>query len=218
MTFIDRRDAGRKLAEKLVRFKGKDTAVFALPRGGIVLGVEVAKRLKAPLGLVLVRKIGHPTHPEYAIGAMVEDERPLYNKRELQSLDQNWRKKAETVARRVIARRRGLYFDDDIPQPIIEGTTVIIVDDGIATGLTMQASVLALKNKHARRIIIAVPVAAADSVNALEKLADEIIVLDNPDEFLGAVGAHYHTFDQVNDEQVRKLLREASHELHQAVA
>lgn len=218
MIFADRKQAGKKLAEKLAAYKGKDTVVLALPRGGVVLGVEVAGRLKAPLSLVLVRKIGHPNHPEYAVGAVVEDEKPVYKKSEIENLDEEWRQKAEASARRLIENRRNLYYDEDIPPPAISGSTVIIVDDGIATGMTMQASILAIRSKGAKRIVVAVPVAAADALTRIEKLADEIIVLDDPAEFLGAVGAHYQQFEQVNDEEVRELLREASHELHQAVA
>lgn len=218
MIFNDRRDAGKRLAETLIRFKGKDTIVMALPRGGVVLGAEVAKRLKVPLGVILVRKIGHPHHPEYAIGALVEDQLPIYNQKELAGVDRKWLEKAEKSAHRMIERRREMYFDEDMPQPIIEGSTVLIVDDGIATGFTMQTSIIAMKNKHARHVVAAVPVASSDSLKVLEKLADELIVLDDPAEFLGAVGAHYRKFGQVSDEDVRIQLKEASYELYQATA
>lgn len=218
MTFNDRQDAGRRLAETLIRFKGRDTIVMALPRGGVVLGAEVAKRLKVPLGVILVRKIGHPYHPEYAIGALVEGQPPVYNRKEFAGIDAKWLEKAEKSARRLIGRRREMYFDDDMPQPIVEGSTVLIVDDGVATGFTMQASITAMKNKHARHVVAAVPVASADSLKVLEKMADEVIVLDDPAEFLGAVGAHYRQFEQVSDEDVRRKLKEASYELYQATA
>lgn len=218
MIFTDRRQAGKRLAEKLVPYKGKDTVVLALPRGGTVLGFEVARRLKAPLSLVLVRKIGHPEHPEYAVGAVVEDEKPIYNKGEVANLDESWRKKAENSARKLIESRRRFYYDEDIPQPTIEGSDVILVDDGIATGFTMLASIMAIRNKHAKRVIVAAPVAAAESLPPLEKVADEVVLLDDPAQFLGSVGAHYERFEQVNDEEVRELLRGAGYELYQAVA
>lgn len=218
MIYRDREDAGRQLAEALKPYKGKNVVVLALPRGGIILAAKVAKRLRVPLGAVLVRKIGHPSHPEYAIGAMVEDEAPIYKRSELESVNKNWLKKAEESARGLIAHRRELYFDEDTPQPLIRSSTVIIVDDGIATGLTMTASVKAMQSKHARRVIVATPIASSDAEQVLKKIADEVVLLQDSSEFLGAVGAHYKEFEQVKDEEVRRLLREASYELHQAVA
>lgn len=208
--YIDRRDAGKRLANVLRHFKGKDTLVLALPRGGVVLGVEVAKKLQAPLDVVLVRKIGHPAYAEYALGALAEGEKPIYNESEVEVIDKNWLKEAEASARKLIRQRRKLYYDDAFSSPAVKGKTVILVDDGIATGLTMNAAVLAMRKKQAKRVIVAVPVAPRDSVDALEAIADEVVVLDNPEDFLGAVGSHYNEFDEVNDEEVRALLREAN--------
>lgn len=218
MVYRNRQDAGRKLAERLRRFKNKDAVVLSLPRGGIVLGAEIAKELKLPLGLILVRKIGHPNYPEYAIGAVVEDEPPVYNQIEVAQIDHQWLKEAENAARELIAKRRDFYYDGDVVPPEIAGRTVIIVDDGIATGLSMQAAVLSMKNRHAKQIIVAVPVSSVESMEMLKKMDVEMLVLDNPHEFRGAVGAHYRQFEQVEDEQVRKILGEVSYELHQAVA
>lgn len=215
--FRDRSDAGKRLAQVLRHFKSKDTVVLALPRGGIVLGAEVAKELKAPLGLVLVRKIGHPSYSEYAVGAVTESEKPVYNKSELLGLDNTWLKDAEQSARQLIEHRRELYYGEDFTPPEVEDKTVILVDDGIATGLTMEAAVRAMQNKHAKRVIVAAPVAPRDSIDSLDIIADEVVVLDNPDGFLGAVGSHYREFEQVDDEEVRTLLREVRDDVHQTV-
>lgn len=213
MSYANRHDAGKQLAQALRHFAGKDTVVLALPRGGIVLGAEVAKELRAPLGLVLVRKIGHPSYAEYAIGAVAENEKPVYNESEVEAVDEDWLKEAESRARALIEHRRELYYGDDFVPPELQHKVVILVDDGIATGLTMEAAVHAVRNKQAERVIVAVPVAPRDSVDTLDALADEVLVLDNPDGFLGAVGSHYEEFDQVDDEEVRALLREVRDEV-----
>jgi putative phosphoribosyl transferase len=208
--YKDRTEAGLQLARKLECFKGEDAVVLALPRGGIVLGAEVAKALEAPLGLVLVRKIGHPAYSEYAIGAIAEDEKPIYNQKELLGLDGQWLEDTTDAARKINERRRELYYGNDFTPPEIEGKIAILVDDGIATGLTMEAATRAVQNKNTKKVIVAVPVAPADSVNMLKTVADEVIVLDNPENFLGSVGSRYKKFEQVNDEEVRTLLREVN--------
>lgn len=219
MIYANRKEAGRKLAEELRRFSDEDNAVaFALPRGGIVLAAEVAKKLDIPLGLILVRKIGHPYFREYAIGAVVEDEKPVYNDKEASQVADGWLEKAEKDAKELIRRRRKLYYNHGFKPPEVEGRTAIIIDDGIATGLTMEAAVKAMKHRHARRVIAAAPVASSDSVEKLRRIADEVVILDNPDDFVGAVGAHYREFRQVDDEEVQKLLRRTYHELHQTTA
>lgn len=214
MDYSTRQSAGTQLAEALTRFKDESPLVVALPRGGVVPAAEVARRLHAPLALLLVRKIGHPAYAEYAVGALAENEEPLYSE-EAARLDEEWLLEAEKAARRLIARRRKLYFTDETRQPAFTGRTVLLIDDGIATGLTMRAAVAALKHKGARKIIVAVPVASTESLHVLAKEADEVIVLDDPENFRGAVGAHYHEFPQVSDEQVRTLLKEVEHDIQQ---
>lgn len=204
--YKDRVDAGQQLAKALKKFKGNNAIVLALPRGGVVLGAEVAKQLQSPLSVMLVRKIGHPNHAEYAIGAVAEGELPIYNKTELVSIDKEWLADAEASAKELIIARRNLYFNNDIASPDLIGKVVIIVDDGIATGLTMKAAVLAAQNKHPKKIIVAVPVCATDSAEMIKRIVDELIVLDNTKNFLGAIGAHFERFDQVDDKQVRALL------------
>lgn len=210
MKYINREDAGKRLGKVLRNLKGKDVVVLALPRGGVIVAAEVAKELNAPLGLVLVRKIGHPGFPEYAIGAITEGQKPVYDESESAVLDKNWLVNAEKAARTVIEQRRQLYYGKDFIPPGINGKSVVLVDDGIATGLTMEAAVLAVRANKAKRITVAVPVAPQDSLDVLETMADEVIVLDDPKNFLWAVGNHYLEFEPVEDDEVRVLLREVN--------
>lgn len=217
MSYINREDAGRRLARALWRFRGADdTVVLALPRGGVVLGAEVARALGVPLGLVLVRKIGHPSYAEYAIGAIAEDYEPVYNEGEAKTIGKDWLREAESEARELIRQRRDLYYGNDFQPPVVKHKTVILVDDGIATGLTMKAAVQATRNKQARHIIVAVPIASKGSLETMETIADKVVVLDNPEDFVGTVGGHYQEFEQVDDEEVRALLREVHKERSQS--
>lgn len=211
MIFENRQDAGQQLARTLVRYRDNDdVTVLALPRGGVVVGAEVARELHTPLGLVLVRKIGHPAAPEYAIGAVAENEPPVYNKNEIAGISSEWLKSAEESAREVIERRRDLYYSDDFVPPAIKNRIVILVDDGMATGLTMDAAARYVTSRGAHRIVVAVPVASPESIDLLEEVADEVIVLDSPENFSGAVGAHYRQFEQVDDYDVEATLLESS--------
>ena len=133
-------------------------------------------------------------------------------------VDKAWLKGAEKSARELIEHRRRLYYGEDFTPPEVRGKLVVLVDDGIATGFTMEAAVRAMRKKHAKRIVVAVPVAPRDSVDRLETVADEVVVLDNPENFLGAVGSHYLEFAQVDDEEVRALLREVRDDLRQTAA
>ncbi len=213
MVYDNRQDSGRRLGHLLCRFRHEVVVVLALPRGGVVIGAEVARMLLAPLGLVLVRKVGHPGNPEYAIGAIAEDGPAVYNENEVSLVDAAWLKHAEAAARKLIADRRKIYYGSDFTPPTIEDKTIIIVDDGIATGLTMEAALRAVRLHHPRKIIAAAPVAPQDSIDMLAELADEIVIADSPKHFLGSVGAHYRQFEQVDDEEVKKLLREVQDEL-----
>ncbi len=217
MLFTNRMTAGRKLAKALRQYADEDTIVLALPRGGVAVGNEVAEELGAPLGLIMVRKIGHPLHAEYAIGAIAEDRRPVYNLAESATIGEAWIAAAEDCARQLMAHRRKLYFGETYTPPEIKGNTVIIVDDGIATGLTMQAAVLAVRGRRPKKIVVAVPVAPHEAVDKLEKQVDEVVVLDTG--FRGAVGTHYLWFPEVTDDTVKELLeRRASHDIRQATA
>ncbi|MBW3569032.1 phosphoribosyl transferase [Candidatus Parcubacteria bacterium] len=210
--FKDRIEAGKQLAANLKHYQKEDPVVLALPRGGVIPGKVVAEELEAPLGLMLVRKITHPFHPEYAIGAVVDREKAIYNQAHAAFVSPKWLEKSEASARKLMEYRRELYYGTDYLPPDTEGKTIIIVDDGIATGLTMKAAVLAMREKHPEQIVVAAPVASSESVAALEAIADEVAVLYDPAHFKGAVGAHYLIFNQVGDEEVRKIVLEEARE------
>jgi putative phosphoribosyl transferase len=218
MIYFNRQAAGKQLAKALAQYKGSDTVVLALPRGGVVLASEVARELHAPLGLVLVRKLGHPSYAEYAIGAVAENDTPIYNSQEIAAIDDVWLKRAESSARHLIEQRRKLYYGEHFIPPDTTGKLVILVDDGIATGLTMRAAVQAVTKNRPKQLIVAVPVASQESVNDLEGLVDKVVVLDDPRGFLGAVGAHYREFKQVNNDEVRALLKEVNHDLQHSAS
>lgn len=207
MSFTDRRDAGRQLAEKLQSLKGQDVIVIGIPRGGVVIGDEIAEALDAPLSVVLVRKISHPYHSEYAIGAVSEKGDPIYNAHELADVGPAWLTDAVESARRLITRRRELYFGKRYHRPNLKGKTVILVDDGMATGYTAQAAVQALHGEGAEHILIAMPAASHDSLIALRDQVDDILVLEKPQDFEGAVGAHYINFEEVTDDEVKAILK-----------
>lgn len=210
MKFIDRESAGQALARKLRDNALGRTVVVALPRGGIVPGFEVAKSLDAPLGVILAHKIGHPAYMEYAIAALAEGEQLVYCETELMPVDELWMKAAEDRSRQKMVRQRSLYFTPNYSQPELTGNTVIIVDDGMATGLTMQAAVRAVRRQNPARIFVALPVASTVSIELIEPLVDDCVVLDNPKNFRGVVGAHYVHFPQIKDITVRQLLERSN--------
>lgn len=206
MRYANRQAAGKELAKALYHLRSTDAVVLALPRGGVVVGIEVARALRAPFGIVMVRKIAHPNYSEYAVGAIAEDGEPVYDAAERATLSDAWCTFAEAEARALIKYRHELYANNERTIPTITNKTVIIVDDGIATGLTMRAAVMYVRDKHPRRLIVAVPIASADSVLALRPIVDEVIVATDPHVFRGAVGAHYAHFPQVSDGEVKRLL------------
>lgn len=206
--FADRKDAGRLLADRLRQYRGK-AVVLALPRGGVEAGAEVAKALGAPLGLVIARKIGHPFSPEYAVCAVTETGPLICNEFEQADLDPLWLKQAEAAERAEAKRRREVYTRGRAPVRA-KGKVAAVVDDGIATGLTMLAAVAAVKKQRPKRLIVAVPAAPRDAVDELSDIADEVIVLRDPDDYLGAVGAYYDYFPQLTDDEVTALLDEAA--------
>lgn len=207
--FKNRTEAGKLLAKALTGHKGDKTVVLALPRGGVVLGYEVAKILKCPLDIVVTRKIGHPDNPEYAICVVNEKGVLLCDEAESRSVDQGWLKEEISRERKEAERRVALYRGEREPETI-QGKTVIIVDDGIATGFTMRLAVRSVKAQNPEKIIVAVPVAPLDSKNYVyAEGAGEIITLEPPEKFTGAVGAHYLEFEQVADSEVVDLLQKS---------
>ena len=209
--FADRREAGRRMAKALARFSAPETLVLALPRGGVPVGFEVARALGAEFDVLVVRKLGAPGHHELGIGAVVEGSPPqLVLNETLASLVGATPAYIEGEMIRQVAEidRRKCAYRGNRPNPEIAGRTVIIVDDGIATGGTMKAALRALRSSGPKRLILAVPVAPADSLAELEPECDEIVCLERPVPFL-AVGNHYEDFSQTDDAEVIWLLSEA---------
>lgn len=204
--FTNRTDAGQQLATKLLPYRTDDVIVLTLPRGGVVLGYEIAQTIDVPFDILVTRKIGHPANSEYAIGAVDEQGTTVLNETETALIDQQWLQ-AEIARQQAEAVRRSVVYRQGKPEPDITGKTVIIVDDGIATGFTMRLAVRVVKKQQPKKIIIAVPVAPLDSIAQLKKEgADEVIIVERPEEFMGSVGAHYQSFEQVSDSEVIRLL------------
>jgi predicted phosphoribosyltransferase len=204
--FLDRTDAGKQLAAALLAYKGQPVVVYALPRGGVVLGVEIAKTLEAPLDLIVVRKIGHPYQPEYAIGAVAEDGHVVGNTLEIASADKDWFDSAAAAELNEARRRRALFLHDRAPVEVAN-KIAIIVDDGLATGLTMMAAIHEIRKRGPQKVVVAAPVAAAGTVEKLRPLVDALVVLYVPHGWFGAIGAFYQRFDQLTDEEVIALMK-----------
>ncbi len=209
MRFRDRTDAGKKLAKALEKYKDQPGIVYALPRGGVVLGAEIARHLELPLDLIIPRKIGHPLSPEYAICAVVESGELVCNEWEVSHVDQTWFKQTVEHERREAQRRRELYLAGRQPYSA-EGKTAILVDDGIATGLTMEVAIRDARARRPARVVVAIPVSPKDTAERLSKQVDAVVALDIPDYYLGAVGAYYDYFEQVSDEEVVELMKSAN--------
>ncbi len=209
--FSGRSEAGQKLAHALQHLQGSAPVVLALPRGGVPVGFEIAKAMNAPLQVVMARKIGAPNQPELGLGAVVDGAHPqvVLNEELVQALNpgQQYLYDEEQRQLREIARRKALYGISG-PQIELAGRTVIVVDDGIATGGTMKAVLQALRKEPHGQIILAVPVAPPDTLRELAPLADEVVCLMTPEPFY-AVGAHYRDFTQTSDTQVIDLLQRA---------
>ncbi len=216
MLFKDRGHAGELLAEELKRYRNKDVVVLALPRGGVPVGAEIARALSATLDIVIPRKIGAPGDPELAIGAVTGHGGVLLNEHIVRALGVSADYIAQAVAqeRSEIERRSRLYRGGR-PAPHIEGRTVILVDDGVATGYTMLAALRGVREEKPTRLVAAVPVAPPDSVRRLEAEADEVVVLSQPVPFF-AVGQFYEDFSQVSDTEVESILQEIHNSMDHA--
>jgi putative phosphoribosyl transferase len=208
--FRDRREAGMLLARRLAALANTpDLLVLALPRGGVPIAYEVARALHAPLDIVLVRKLGVPGHAELAMGAIAEGGVRVLNHAVIRELGipSDIIEHITTEEQRILEQRRRLYRGDRRP-PTVEGARVILIDDGLATGMTMQAAIEAVRRGGPAGIIVATPVAAPESVAEIEPLVDEVVALATP-ELLYAIGMWYSDFTPTSDEEVRALLAEA---------
>ncbi|WP_115028257.1 phosphoribosyltransferase [Acetobacterium bakii] len=206
MLFKNRKDAGVKLAKALEKYKDENVIVLALPRGGVVLGAEIAHQLAAPLDILLTKKIGHPMNSEYAICAITEDGDPICNSAEVKKLDPDWLPKEIKKVRSEIKRRREMFLGGKALYPV-EGKTVIIADDGIATGLTMMAAIEEIKKRNPQKLVIAIPVTPYGTAQIIESMVDELVSLDIDPNYRGAVGAYYEDFRQVEDSEVISILK-----------
>ncbi len=208
MPFKDRRDAGRQLAARLVDKAAENPLILALPRGGVPIGYEVAKALGAQMDLLMVRKIGAPGWPEYAIGAVIDGADPhlVLNEEVVRQIapSPNYIRAEMLRQLKEIERRRLIYLDERRPVSVTD-RTVIIVDDGIATGSTVKAALQGVHKNNPKKIILAVPVAARSTLVELEDQCDEIISLYTPSVF-GAVGNFYDNFNQTEDSEVIALM------------
>ena len=214
--FLNRTEAGKALARSLADKGYADPVIQALPRGGVPVGIEVARHLHAPMDIVMVRKIGVPGQPELAAAAVVNGDDPQIVVNETIAVQAGLSHDAiNTLAQaqlEEIARRRAIYLKDRAPIPI-KGRTVIVVDDGIATGATMRASLKALRRRAPARLVLAVPVAAPDTLATLRGEVDEVVCLLRPIPLFG-VGAHYDDFGQTSDDEVIRLMNEADGFVH----
>lgn len=202
--FANRHDAGQKLAHALGAYHGNDAVVYAVPRGGVIVGAEIARLLGAPLDLVITRKIGHPVSSEYAIAAVGEDGNAFTNPTEMESVDKEWFDQQVRIQQKEARRRRQLYMRDRSPVNVAD-KIAIVVDDGLATGLTMFAAIEDVRRRGPRRVVVAVPVAPPETVRKLRLVADEVVVLYSSNDF-GSIGSFYSSFDQVTDAEVIEAL------------
>lgn len=211
MLFENRIHAGQQLASELMEYANRDDVlVLALPRGGVPVGYEVAQALHAPLDVFLVRKLGVPGHEELAFGALASGGVRVLNRSVIRSAEVSDAEIEATVKTelRELERRERAYRDE-LPPPQVEGKTVILVDDGLATGASMRASLLALREQNPARIVVAVPAASAETCDEFRNQVDDIVCAMTPEPFY-AVGLWYRDFSQTTDDEVRDLLTRAS--------
>jgi len=206
--FADRHDAGRRLAALLADFRRENPVVVGIPRGGVPVAAEVARALQAPLDVVVVRKVGAPENPEFAIGALAEGDVSVIDDETVRALRLGAAELEEVVgrARRELAERLALY-EAKRQRLAVAGRTVLLVDDGLATGRTAQAAARSLRERGAARVILAVPVAAPDSVRRLRESVDDVVCVEMPAD-LWAIGLWYEDFSPTSDEEVAALLAE----------
>jgi putative phosphoribosyl transferase len=204
--FRDRVDAGRRLAALLGKYQNQKAVVYALPRGGVPLAKEIARALHCPLDLIIIRKIGHPGNPEYALGAVAENDFLVVNEEELARVDQHWFQVEMKEQKREAKRRRELYLQDRQPLAAT-GKIAILVDDGIATGSTMLVAVKKVRQEKPAKLIVAVAVSPKATAQRFSGEVDEFVAVTIPEIFWGAIGYYYDDFHQLSDEEVMALLK-----------
>lgn len=208
MIFEDRQDAGRQLASKLKTYKNKQLIVLALPRGGVPVGFEIARTLAVPLDVLIVRKIGSPANPEFGIGAVAEGGVRVLDWTVIKQLGISENELDGIIKREEEElKRRVKIYRNDKPLPLFKNKTVIIVDDGLATGVTARAGIIAVKKQKPKQIIFVSPVCARDAARKIKHLVKKIICVLVPVS-LSAIGSWYRNFEQITDEKVIELLRQ----------
>jgi len=211
--FDDRADAGRQLASQLQEYRQHaDAVVLALPRGGVPVAYEIARALRLPLDVYIVRKLGVPGHEELAMGAVASDASYVMDDGMIQRLGITPRQFQSVLVHEFAEiKRREAAYRDDRPEPDVTARSVIVVDDGLATGSTMYSAVSALRQRRPREIVVAVPVAPPETCAALARVADRVVCPHQP-VYFGAVGVYYADFGQVSDGEVRRLIDRAGTE------
>jgi putative phosphoribosyl transferase len=208
MTFFSREDAGRRLGQHLRENHAQADLVLGLPRGGVVVAAEIAQVLHLPLGVIVVRKLGHPRHREFAVGALAEGEVVVLDQPAIERTHVNHRELDEIIAEeKARLREYQLKFGRDT-SPSLHGKRVLLVDDGLATGATAEAAVLSAQKRGATRVMVAVPVASDSACARLNRMADQVIAL-LVDPAFDAVGRYYEHFTQTTDEEVIELLKQS---------
>lgn len=215
--FFDRYDAGRQLATQLMRYSDTDAIIYALPRGGVLVGYEVAKALHLPLDILITRKIRHPLYSEMAISAITEEGKRVNDSRGLCGIDASWIQHETAIALREAQRRRREYKSFIQPHSPA-GKVVILVDDGIATGLTMKAAISSIKLQNPAKVVVATPVCPHDVFDDLTSLVDEIVLLIDTSHYRGSVGAYYEHFPEVFDKEVIICLKNAQFHAEKSAA
>jgi putative phosphoribosyl transferase len=217
MVFTDRREAGVRLADRLSSYQSEDCIVLGIPRGGVPVGYEIARRLDCPLEVIVPRKLPIPWSPEAGFGAVMPDGTRVLNERMVEDLGLT-QLQIDGIASRVLAevRRRENLYRGARPEPDLEGRVVILTDDGLATGYTMLAAVQATRNRSPREIVVAVPVSPRGTAREVARVADKLMVLHLSDALFFAVAAFYYNFHDMADAEVKQYLDLAASEYAQA--
>ncbi|MBU2577406.1 phosphoribosyl transferase [Patescibacteria group bacterium] len=209
--FKNREDAGEKLAKQLNEYKDKEVVVYGLPRGGVVVASRIADILSKPLDIISVKKIGHPNQPEFAIAAVTESGLILENEELVGSIDRDWYENYTRKLHKEAQERRENYLKGE-KMISAKNKTAIIVDDGIATGLTMLAAIEEIKENNPEKVIVAIPVIPPGIVDTIKKEVDELIALEIPEDYQDSVSAYYQSFPEISDSEVISFLEKNKNE------